>query len=140
MEEALLGTAGDLLDAGYPEPLVTLLPHLRAVTDAAKEREDERAASLCYQLGKFLQMTGAYTEARPLYERALAIHEKVLGKQHPLTATSLSNLGALLRDQGSYQEARPLFERALPIYEKVFGEEHPYTKLVRQNLTMLDSQ
>ena len=30
VEQALLGTVGDLLNAGYPEPLVALLPHLRA--------------------------------------------------------------------------------------------------------------
>jgi len=39
----------------------------------------------------------AYAEARPLFERALAIREKVLGAEHPGTATSLSNLGRLLR-------------------------------------------
>jgi hypothetical protein len=34
----------------------------------------------------------AYAEARPLQERALAIREKVLGHEHPDTATSLNNL------------------------------------------------
>jgi tetratricopeptide (TPR) repeat protein len=138
VEQALLGTVGDLLDAGYPEPLVALLPHLRAVTDAAKEREDERAAFLCNRLGACLRMTGAYTEARPLYERALAITEKVLGEDHPDTASTLNNLAALLSDQGSYEEARPLYERVLAITEKVLGEDHPYTKRVRQNLTTLN--
>ena len=85
MEEALPRTAGDLLDAGYPEPLVALLPHLRAVTDAAKEREDERAASLCLQLGECLCMTGADIEAHLYLERALAIYEKGLGEKHPYT-------------------------------------------------------
>ena len=41
-----------------------------------------------------------YAEARPLYERALAIHEKVLGPEHPDTATSLNNLACLLQAQG----------------------------------------
>ena len=70
--------------------------------------------------------------------RAVVIREKVLGEEHPDTATSLNNLAILLSDQGSYQEARPLYERALAIREKVYGEEHPYTKRVRQNLTTLD--
>ena len=34
--------------------------------------------------------------ARPLYERALAIREKVLGPEHPDTATSLDSLASLL--------------------------------------------
>jgi tetratricopeptide (TPR) repeat protein len=78
-------------------------------------------------------MTGAYTEARPLYERALEIRQEAYGEEHPATAQSLNNLANLLKDQGSYEEARPLYERALAIFEKVLGEEHPYTKLVRQN-------
>ena len=70
----------------------------------------------------------------------MAIREKVLGEEHPLTTQSLNNLANLLSDQGSYEEARPLYERALAIYEKLLGEEHPDTKLVRQNLTTLDTQ
>ena len=35
--------------------------------------------------------------ARPLFERALAIREKVLGPEHPDTATSLNNLALLLK-------------------------------------------
>jgi hypothetical protein len=33
-----------------------------------------------------------YTEALPLYKRALTIREEVLGPKHPGTATSLNNL------------------------------------------------
>jgi tetratricopeptide (TPR) repeat protein len=68
-----------------------------------------------------------YTLARPLYERALAIREKVLGPEHPNTATSLNYLGGLLKDQGDFAGARPLQERALAIREKVLGHEHPDT-------------
>jgi len=50
---------------------------------------------------------GDYEEARPLYERALAIREKVLGEEYPDTTESLHNLGSLLRRRGRYVEARP---------------------------------
>jgi tetratricopeptide (TPR) repeat protein len=79
----------------------------------------------------------AYVPARPLYERALAIREKVLGCDHPLTATSLNNLGRLLRDQGDLAGARPLFERALVIREKVLGPEHHHTAASLNNLASL---
>ena len=42
------------------------------------------------------QEQGELAAARPLYKRALAIHEKVLGPEHPDTAESLNNLAALL--------------------------------------------
>ena len=58
-------------------------------------------------------------------ERALAIREKALGPEHPITANCLNNLVDLLRDQGDLAEARPLLERALAIREKALGPEHP---------------
>lgn len=42
----------------------------------------------------------AYREARPLFERALAIREKLLGPDHPDIATSLNNLAVLGQMQG----------------------------------------
>jgi len=69
-----------------------------------------------------------------LYERALAIIEKVLGADHPDTARSLNNLAVLLKDQAEYATARPLYERALTIYENVLGREHVSTNIVRCNL------
>ncbi len=138
VERTLLEVVGNLIDEGYPAPLLILQPHLRAATDSAQEREDEQAALLCNQLGYYLQMIGEYAEARPLYERALEIYEKVLGPEHPDTASSLNNLAGLLKDQGEYAEARPLYERALEICERVLGPEHPNTNVIRWNLASLD--
>jgi hypothetical protein len=44
---------------------------------------------------------GDLAAARPLYERALAIDEKVLGPEHPDTATDLSRLAGLVQDQAT---------------------------------------
>lgn len=41
---------------------------------------------------------GAYWQARPLLERALAIRERALGPDHPDTATVRKSLASLLRD------------------------------------------
>ena len=46
-------------------------------------------------LGYLLQAQGDLAGARPVYERALAIRERVLGPEHPYTAASLNNLGYL---------------------------------------------
>jgi tetratricopeptide (TPR) repeat protein len=83
----------------------------------------------------------AYADARPLFERALAIREKVLGPEHPDTAASLNNLAYVLRAQGDYSRARPLLERALAIYEKTLGAGHPSRALSLNNLAyVLQSQ
>ncbi len=64
-------------------------------------------------LAELLRNQGSYSEARPLFERSLAIDEKTLGPEHPDVAITLNNLAILLEQQGSYAEARPLYERGL---------------------------
>jgi tetratricopeptide (TPR) repeat protein len=76
---------------------------------------------------------GKYAEAEPLYQRALAIREQVLGPTHPDVGQSLNNLAALYNSQGKYAEARPFYQRALNIFEEVLGSEHPTTQKVRKN-------
>ncbi len=138
VEKAILQELSNRLDqAGYLEPLLGLQPHLRAVTDAAKAREDEPAADLCIWLGYYLKQIGDYAGARPYYERALAIREAGLGPQHPDTASSLNNLGYLLQAMGDLAGARPYLERALAIREAGLGSQHPDTANSLNNLGYL---
>ena len=55
---------------------------------------------------------GRYGKAEPFFERALAIQEKVLGREHHV-ATTLNDLAGLLRNMNRFGEAEPLFRRAL---------------------------
>ncbi|WP_141508825.1 tetratricopeptide repeat protein, partial [Candidatus Chloroploca asiatica] len=80
---------------------------------------------------------GNYTSAQAYAARALDIRERVLGPEHPATATSLNNLAELYRAQGQYAAARPLYERALDIRERVLGPEHPDTATSLNNLAEL---
>ena len=56
---------------------------------------------------------GEYAKAEPLLQEALRICQKVLGPEHPATATSLNNLAALYQDMGEYAKAEPLYQEAL---------------------------
>jgi tetratricopeptide (TPR) repeat protein len=80
---------------------------------------------------------GRYDEAEPLYLRALAAQERVLGKEHPSTLLNVNNLAELYRDQGRYAEAAPLYLRALEARARVLGKEHPDTLLSLNNLAAL---
>jgi tetratricopeptide (TPR) repeat protein len=82
-------------------------------------------------LGELLEVQGNLSEARPLYERALAIKEKVLGPDHPDTAYSAGRLAIVLQMQGNFVEARVLYERALAAYEKTLGSDDPQTNRIR---------
>jgi len=77
---------------------------------------------------------GQYEEAETLQYRVVAIHEKTLGKEHPTTATSLSNLGNVLYLQGKLKDAEAVHRRVLAIREKVLGPEHPDTATSMNNL------
>jgi len=88
-------------------------------------------------LGLFFQKASYFDAAIPLLHRALTIREKVLGKEHPSTATSLNNLAVLYNNKGDYDEAEPLYRRALSIYEKVLCMEHPDTATSLNNLALL---
>ena len=74
--------------------------------------------------------------ARLVFERSVAIRERVLAPDHPLTATSPHSLGHLLMDQGD-PAARPPLERALAIRVRVLGPDHPDTVATRRALEVL---
>jgi tetratricopeptide (TPR) repeat protein len=75
-------------------------------------------------LAELYRTEGRYSEAEPLYKRALTIGEKTLGPDDPDVATWLNNLALLYDHQGKYSEAEPLYRRALAIDEKALGPDH----------------
>ena len=81
-----------------------------------------------------LAAKGQYREAESLQQRVVQIHEKSMGAEHPLTATSLSNLGNVLHLQGKFAEAEQIHRRALAIRTKVLGHGHPDTATSLNNL------
>jgi tetratricopeptide (TPR) repeat protein len=84
--------------------------------------------------GEALARKHQYRAADGLYRQALALRLKVLGAEHPDTATSYNNVAVNLDDQGKYGEAQPLKEKALAIRRQVLGEEHPDTATGYNNL------
>ena len=81
--------------------------------------------------------TRRYEDAEPLYDEALSIRRRVLGADHPETATSLNKLAGLYRAQGRYVEAAPMVMDAVEIMERVLGAEHPNTKIMSKNYEVL---
>ncbi|HEX8199703.1 MAG TPA: tetratricopeptide repeat protein [Isosphaeraceae bacterium] len=88
-----------------------------------------------------LMQQARYAEAEPHFRRVMAICERVLGEDHPDTATSYDNLGVNFYEQGKHAEAEPLLRKALTIRERVLGEDHPDTVRSYNNLAgNLDAQ
>jgi tetratricopeptide (TPR) repeat protein len=62
------------------------------------------------------------------------IREKVLGKEHPDTATTYSNIAGGYKNQGTYPKAIEYLQKALDIREQKLGPDHPYTKGTKDDL------
>ncbi|MEZ5578736.1 MAG: tetratricopeptide repeat protein [Candidatus Competibacteraceae bacterium] len=71
------------------------------------------------------QSQGRYGDAEPLYQRALAAREKVLGPEHPDTLSSVNNLAGLYQSQGRYGEAEPLYQRVLAGLRRCWARSIP---------------
>jgi hypothetical protein len=71
-----------------------------------------------------LDSQGKYEEAEAMNRETLAQKEKVLGREHPSTLTSISNLAGVLNSQGKYEEAEAMNRQTLARREKVLGPEH----------------
>ncbi len=97
------------------------------------------AGSLLNKVGYYLDDRAQYTEAKPLYQRAIAIGEQTLGPEHPTLATWLNNLALLYQRQGKYEQAEPLYQRAIAIGEQTLGPEHPDLATRLNNLANLYS-
>jgi tetratricopeptide (TPR) repeat protein len=93
----------------------------RAFTMARSWNDEGRIAEALSLMGLNLLQGSKLFEAEDMLRQALAICKRVLGPEHPNTATSLNNLGFLLRAQGDLAGARPYYERAQAIRKRVLG-------------------
>lgn len=84
-----------------------------------------------------LETQGFFSEAEPLFRRALAIDERSHGPEHPNVAIRLNNLAELLRETNRLAEAEPLCRRALAIDEQSYGPDHPEVARDLNNLALL---
>ena len=99
--------------------------------------QDPRLGISLLGLGKVYMAQANYTQAQPLYQRAMSILEKALGPEHPAVATCLNQLAALYHAQGQYAKAEPLFRRAVAIHEKALGPDHAEVAEGLNNLAAL---
>ena len=80
---------------------------------------------------------GDYEKALENYGKALSISERVLGAEHPLTATTYNNMAGVYRAQGEYEKALGYYGKALAIRERVLGAEHPLTATTYNNMALV---
>ena len=97
-------------------------------------------AETLHDLGAFYLKREKYREADVFFEKALAIRERELGREHILTAGTLLGLADLRLAEGEYERSKELFERALAICEERVDEEHPLMTMCRRGLSNTESR
>ena len=104
---------------------------LRSFEHAERERRKEQDKTKWLRslsdLASAHWRQGKYEAAEEMNRRALEGYEKVLGKKHPDTLTSIYCLAYLLHQKRDYAVAFALYERAHSGYVSVLGPSHPTT-------------
>jgi CHAT domain-containing protein/tetratricopeptide (TPR) repeat protein len=91
---------------------------------AAEVDELEQAETLFEQV-LLLRDEGRYAEALAVAERVLAIHERLLGTEHPTTLTSRNAFAVTLYYVGRLDEAAEVLAEVLVSKEAVHGSDSP---------------
>ncbi|OCQ90985.1 hypothetical protein BCR12_04320 [Limnothrix sp. P13C2] len=142
VEELLKATESisDTMTIDQVQALGNVIPHAQAVAEWTDWTElGSPLARLNSYLFLLYHAQGLFGLAETWAMRSLEIRERVLGADHPDTATSLNNLASLYSSQGRYEAAEPLYRRSLEIRERVLGADHPHTALSLNNLAELYS-
>jgi tetratricopeptide (TPR) repeat protein len=109
---------------------------VRRALGQSKEARAEYAGTfpLLTEANRLKNQESRFKDAQPLLEKVLAVHRKVLGEEHPDTASSINRLALNQKEQGQYALAEESARKALAIQRKVLGEEHPDTADSYSNL------
>jgi tetratricopeptide (TPR) repeat protein len=133
LQDDLLAQASASTQAGArtrPDPDLKVRTALdRAATriDGKFEKQPEAEAAIRDTIGQTYIDLGLYTEARGQLERALALHQRMLGAEDTKTLKTMRSLGRAFDAQGKYVEAVALLSKALEIQRRLLGSDHPDT-------------
>jgi tetratricopeptide (TPR) repeat protein len=107
----------------------TINPHVHVVLGFVFNTDSclLQRASILSRAANYDMEQGRYEAAHRKATEALAIRERGLGTEHPVTLASLTSLAWVLIRQGEFEAAEKISRRALGVNEKVLGPEHPDT-------------
>ncbi|MBK9143642.1 MAG: tetratricopeptide repeat protein [Candidatus Melainabacteria bacterium] len=113
---------------------------MKALLFAQENGQELNAATTLNQLNHLFVETGEYAEAFSSLTQALEIRERLLGKEHILTAESLGNLALINHKLGHDKEAEDLYNQSLAIKDNLLGSDSPESAVTLHNLAELYSK
>jgi tetratricopeptide (TPR) repeat protein len=131
IEGTVAGARGDMVEA--------VAAHHKAL-DLGEQIYGETSVKLWrseHALAASYAKSGAWSDAIPHFERALALRVAAVGPDHPDDALVLSNLGGAYQHVGDLGRARAVCARALAIRDRSFGPSSPALIATLNNLADL---
>lgn len=102
------------------------LPHMLTCTAAISDDvPGPDLAEILRKTADYLRGRARFTQAEPLYRRALHIEEHLWGSDHLRMAAPLYGQALLYYELGKYVQAESLARRALHIWERALSPEDP---------------
>lgn len=98
------------------------------------ERKAWKATAISVVEADRLDRLSQFRASLPLRQAIVEQCRKVLGEDHPITATARNNVANNLDGQGRFDEAAKEYEASLDIRRKALGEAHPDTANSYSNL------
>jgi tetratricopeptide (TPR) repeat protein len=120
-----------------PGDYVVRLSDPTPATEAQRRLQQSR---ILLTLGRQLEQTGYFAEARTLLEQSLAVAEDSGAADDVYLAVVQFELGTNALDSQDNTRARSLYERALPAFDKAWGPKNPYAAMTRSRLALLDQR
>lgn len=117
----------------------TISPHVQVVLEYVFRTEpcQLKRASILYKASSYDGEQGQYGAAYEKGMEAQTMYQKLLGKEHPNTLTSMDNLASVLVNQGKCNEAEEMHRQELELCEKAVGKEHTHTLISMSNLAVV---
>jgi tetratricopeptide (TPR) repeat protein len=110
---------------------------LASVDRAESGGDDAMLANAVRNLAMLYQTLARYSEARPLQERALALRESALGRDHADVLQSLADLALIDIAEGKVATAEQRYERILATQRRLYGRAAPQTAITVNSLARL---
>jgi CHAT domain-containing protein/tetratricopeptide (TPR) repeat protein len=114
-----------LADAGKFSQAITLTEDLVRKAEARFGANDPNVVNTLCFLGYLYNRDNRFTEGERVFQRCVALMEKLHGPRHPLLARNLMNLANSYKGLNRHDDAEATYKRALILLEKALGPQHP---------------
>ncbi|CAM4316344.1 tetratricopeptide repeat protein [Corallococcus exiguus] len=116
-----------------PEQAKAHADEARALLERSGGNLELESQLLAYE-GNSLEQQSRSSEALPVLQQALALQERLHGRDSPRLARALLTMASTQRSMGRAEEALATIQRARKVLEAAYGPDHPKVAITLNNM------